>query len=192
MVADSWMIVGLGNPGPEYARTRHNVGWLVAAEIANRIGASFSRHRRSNADVAVGRIDDLRVSILKSRGYMNESGGPVAAAMAWEKLGPERLIAVHDDLDLEFGRLRVKRGGGDGGHNGLKSIRRAVGCGDFYRVRLGIGRPPGRQDPAEFVLRPFNAAQCRKVPALVGAAADATMMLLTDGLERTQNEVNCR
>lgn len=188
MSGETWLIVGLGNPGPEYADTRHNAGQLVVAELARRDGLRFGRHRRAHAEVATGRIDGQRVELLRSRGYMNESGGPVAAALAYEKLTSNRLVVVHDDLDLEFGSTRLKFGGGDGGHNGLKSIRQALGTGDFYRVRVGIGRPPARQDPADYVLRRFGATQRSEVPAIIDTAADATAKLITDGLAATQQE----
>lgn len=192
MRAESRLIVGLGNAGPEYEATRHNVGQMVLDQMAARLGLRFSRHRRASAEVATGRIETLRVTLMRSRGYMNESGGPVAAVLAYEKLEIDDLVVIHDDLDLEFGQLRLKRGGGDGGHNGLKSIRKSVGGGDFFRVRVGIGRPPGRQDPADYVLRAFSAEQRRELPLVLADAVDATEGLLLDGLDSVQNRFHSR
>jgi PTH1 family peptidyl-tRNA hydrolase len=188
--AGPWLVVGLGNPGPEYAATRHNVGHLVVDVLAGRLGARLAVHRRARALVAEGRLTGRRVVLAQPRSYMNESGGPVAALLAFYKVTPARLAVVHDELDLPFGTLRVKLGGGDNGHNGLRSLRRSLGSGDFYRVRVGIGRPPGRQDPADFVLRPFPAAERRELPLVLETAADATESLLADGLERTQSRFN--
>lgn len=188
--AGPWLVVGLGNPGPDYAATRHNVGQLTVDVLAGRLGARLAAHRRAHALVAEGRLAGGRVVLAQPRSYMNESGGPVAGLLAFYKVLPVRLVVVHDELDLPFGTLRVKLGGGDNGHNGLKSLRRSLGTGDFYRVRVGIGRPPGRQDPADFVLRPFAASERRELPLLVETAADATESLLADGLERTQSRFN--
>lgn len=192
MPVDSRLTVGLGNPGPEYADTRHNVGRMVIARLADQLGAGFSRHRRAHAEVATGRIGPTRVTLMNSRGYMNESGGPVSAVLAYEKLPVDQLVVVHDDLDLEFGRIRVKLGGGDGGHNGLKSIRKSLGSGDFLRVRVGIGRPPGRQDPADYVLRPFGAEQRRELPTILAEGVEAIEVLLLEGLEVAQNRFHAR
>lgn len=192
MSGEAWLIVGLGNPGSRYADTRHSAGQLVVAEIARRHGLRFGRHRRAHADVAAGRIGSQRVELLRSRGYMNESGAPVAAALAYEKLAPDQLVVIHDDLDLEFGQVRLKLGGGDGGHNGLKSLRQALGTGDYYRVRIGIGRPPGRQDPADYVLRNFDATQRRDLAGIIDLAADAAIQLITEGLAATQQEYHSR
>lgn len=192
MSDETWMIVGLGNPGSRYEGTRHNAGQLVLAELALRAGLRFGRHRRAHAEVATGRIDGRRVELLQPRSYMNESGGPVAAAMAYEKLAPAQLIVIHDDLDLDFGKLRLKFGGGDGGHNGLKSLRQSLGTGEFYRVRFGIGRPPDGQDPADYVLRPFGSGQRREVPELVAEAAAATESLVSVGLAVTQQRYHSR
>jgi len=189
---DARLIVGLGNPGPEYADTRHNVGRMVLGRLADELGARFSRHRRAHAEVATGRMDSLRITLMYSRGYMNESGGPVAAVLAYEKLTVDQLVVVHDDLDLEFGRVRLKVGGGDGGHNGLKSIRKSLGSGDFPRVRVGIGRPPGRQDPADYVLRAFSAEQRRELPSILTEGVEAIEVLLLDGLDVAQNRFHAR
>jgi len=178
------LVVGLGNPGPEYADTRHNVGFHVVELLAARAGGGrFSRHK-SNADVLEGRLAGRRVVLAKPRTYMNVSGGPVAGLVRY--YGGE-LVVVHDDLDLGFGVVRLKQGGGEGGHNGLRSISTSLGTKDYLRVRFGIGRPPGRQDPADFVLKRFSATERKELDFAVDLAADATEALLTDGLEPTQN-----
>jgi peptidyl-tRNA hydrolase, PTH1 family len=178
------LVVGLGNPGPEYADTRHNVGFHVVELLATRAGGGrFSRHK-SNADVLEGRLAGRRVVLAKPRTYMNVSGGPVAGLVRY--FGGE-LVVVHDDLDLGFGVVRLKQGGGEGGHNGLRSISTSLGTKDYLRVRFGIGRPPGRQDPADFVLKRFSATERKELDFAVDLAADATEALLADGLEPTQN-----
>ena len=187
--------VGLGNPGPSYAGHRHNVGYLVVAELAERMGSAFRAHKSGRADVVEGRLappgtDAPRVVLVRTRSYMNESGGPVKQLASFYKVPPERIIAVHDELDLPFDSMRVKLGGGDNGHNGLRSLRGSLGTGDFYRVRIGIGRPPGRQDVADFVLSNYSAAEQKSVPLQVSAAADAVESLVDDGLERTQSRFN--
>lgn len=192
-MTDTWVVAGLGNPGPEYARTRHNVGYLVVEELAARLGVQFARHRRAHADAAeghafVGTPTHCRMVLLKARSYMNESGGPVKAALDFTKT--ENLIVVHDELDIPLGALRIKFGGGDNGHNGLRSLRKSLGHGDFYRVRCGVGRPPGRQDPADFLLSDFRSAERAEVAVMVAEAADATEYLLGNGLEATQSRYN--
>lgn len=191
----TWLVVGLGNPGPTYATHRHNVGYLVAEELAARIGARFTAPKGMRAEVAEGRLgpigpDTPRVAVLKSRTYMNETGGPVAKVAAWHKVPAERVIAVHDELDLDFGQLRVKFGGGDNGHNGLKSMRSALGTGEWFRVRFGIGRPPGRQQPKDFVLTSFPASMRADLAVEVDRAADAVESVIADGLAATQNRFN--
>jgi PTH1 family peptidyl-tRNA hydrolase len=187
--AQRQLIVGLGNPGERYAGTRHNAGFLVLDELAARVGGRFKAHR-SRCDVLEGRLDGVAVVLAKPRSYMNESGGPVVAVSRFYKVPVEQITVVHDDLDLPFGTLRVKRGGGEGGHNGLRSISAAGGSKEYARVRVGIGRPPGRQDPVDFVLKPFSAAERKELPLLLDRAADAVASLLTDGLELTQNRFN--
>jgi peptidyl-tRNA hydrolase, PTH1 family len=182
-----WIVVGLGNPGPDYERTRHNVGAMVAAVLAERAGGRFARHRRAHADVVEGRLGGHRVVVAVPRSFMNESGGPVAALASFYKVTPERLVVLHDELDIPFAAVRLKLGGGDNGHNGLKAVRRSLGTGEFYRERVGIGRPPGRQDPADFVLRPFGSTERRELPFLLDRAADAVEALLDDGLDAAQN-----
>lgn len=189
-------MVGLGNPGPTYAKNRHNVGFLVADELAQRAPARFSAPRGMRADVAEsrlglpGQLDAPRLTLVKPRTYMNDTGAAVKKLLLWHKLAPDRLIAVHDEIDLDPGQIRVKFGGGDNGHNGLRSIRSALGGGDYFRVRVGVGRPPGRQDPADFLLSDFSAREREWLGTEVSRAADAVESLITHGLERTQNLFN--
>jgi PTH1 family peptidyl-tRNA hydrolase len=186
-----WLVVGLGNPGREYERNRHNAGFLVADLLADRIGVKFGRHRRANAGVAEGRlgfgVDAPTMVLAKPLTYMNLSGGPVASLSQFYKVEPDRIIAVHDELDLPFGQVKCKLGGGEGGHNGLRSMSRSLSTKDYNRVRLGIGRPPGRQDPADYVLSDFSAAERKELDFLVDRAADMVEAIITRGLEWTQN-----
>jgi len=189
----TWLVVGLGNPGPSYATTRHNVGRLVVELLAERVGASFTSHRRGRADVLETRMGGppgVRAVLARPRSYMNESGGSVAALRDFFKVRIDHLVVVHDELDIPFGTLRVKQGGGDNGHNGVRSVRAALGTGDFCRVRVGIGRPPGRLDPAVFVLKPYSATERAELPLLVDRAADAVEALVVDGLAYAQNLYN--
>jgi peptidyl-tRNA hydrolase, PTH1 family len=191
--AEAWLVVGLGNPGPSYAGHRHNVGYLVDEELADRVGGSFRSHKTGRADVVEGRLGGVggpRVVLARPRCYMNETGGPVAALSQFYKVPVDRVVAVHDELDIPFDTMRVKLGGGDNGHNGLRSIRQSLGSGEFYRVRVGIGRPPGRQSPADFVLSDYSASERKVLPFQVDRAADAVESLLVDGLERTQTLFN--
>ncbi len=181
------VVVGLGNPGPQYAGNRHNVGFLVADLLAERIGGRFKSHR-SGCDVVEGRLAGRRVVLAKPRSFMNLVGGPVVGTVRFFKAGVSDLVVLHDELDLPFGTVRLKLGGGEGGHNGLRSISKSLSSKDYLRVRFGIGRPPGRMDPADFVLRDFAAAERREVPVLVDHAADAVEALLTHGLEPAQNQ----
>lgn len=194
MSSSPWLVVGLGNPGPEYATTRHNVGFLVTDLIADQVRVRLARHKRGHALAAEGKLGlpgaMTHLVLVEPLSFMNESGGPVKALMGFYGVEPDRLVVVHDELDIPFGAIRVKLGGGDNGHNGLKSIRRALGTGDFYRVRVGIDRPPGRQDPADYVLKPFGATERKELPEVVQRAADAVECLVTEGLERTQNRFN--
>jgi peptidyl-tRNA hydrolase, PTH1 family len=190
-----WLVVGLGNPGPSYAGHRHNVGYLVADELARRLGSSWRAHKSGRADVVEGRLGvpgtpGPRLVLARPRCYMNETGGPVKALATFYKVPPERIIAIHDELDIGFGTLRTKLGGGDNGHNGLRSMRSSLGTGDFYRVRCGIGRPPGRQDVADFVLSDYSSVERKELPFQVDHAADAVETLITEGLERTQQRFN--
>ena len=192
---DVWLVVGLGNPGPTYAGHRHNVGYLVTDELADRLGGSWRAHKSGRADVVEGRLRPAgtpgpRIVLARARGYMNESGGPVKALATFYKIPPDRIVAVHDELDIAFGTLRTKLGGGDNGHNGLRSLRSSLGTGDFYRVRAGIGRPPGRQDPADFVLSNYSTAERKELAFQVHTAADAVETLVSEGLEQTQQRFN--
>ena len=187
MTDDRWIIVGLGNPGPEYAGNRHNAGQMVLTLLAERIGARFKAHRSRN-DIAEGRLSGQPVTLARPRSYMNLSGGPVAALLGFYKLSPERLVVIHDELDVSFGVVRLKLGGGDNGHNGLRSITSSLGTRDYYRVRFGIGRPPGRMDPAAFVLKDFSAQERKELPFALDRAADAVESLITKGLAEAQNE----
>ena len=194
-VTDVWLVVGLGNPGPAYAGHRHNVGYLVDDVLAQRMGSPFRAHKSGRADVVEGRLGPVgaetpRVVLARARSYMNESGGAVSTLAKFYKVPPERIIAVHDELDIPYGALRVKLGGGDNGHNGLRSMRSSLGTGDFYRVRVGIGRPPGRQDPADFVLSNYTATERKELEINVVEAADAVESLVADGLEKTQQRFN--
>ncbi|WP_030544087.1 aminoacyl-tRNA hydrolase [Streptomyces albus] len=188
-----WLIVGLGNPGPEYAGNRHNVGFLVADLLAGRLGGRFKAHK-ARAQVVEGRLGapgpgSRRVVIAKPMSYMNLSGGPVSALRDFYKVPVERVVAVHDELDIDYGVLRLKLGGGDNGHNGLKSMTKAMGPG-YHRVRFGIGRPPGRMDVAAFVLKDFSAAERKELDYFVDRAADAVECLIEEGLERAQGRYN--
>jgi peptidyl-tRNA hydrolase, PTH1 family len=193
MPDDSWLVVGLGNPGPSYVDTRHNVGHLVVELLAARAGVRLKSHRRGRSDVAevrIGGLPGVRAVLARPRSYMNLSGGPVSSLRDFFKIDVDRLVVIHDDLDLPFGVLRLKQGGGDGGHKGLKSIRAALGTGDFDRVRFGIDRPPGRMDPAVYVLKPWSAAERKELDVLVDRAADAVEVLVTEGLPAAQNRFN--
>jgi peptidyl-tRNA hydrolase, PTH1 family len=190
-----WLVVGLGNPGPAYAGHRHNVGYLVVEELAARMGSPFRSHKSGRADVVEGRLGvpgtpGPRVVLARPRCYMNESGGPVKALATFYKLEPEQLVVVHDEIDIPFGTLRVKLGGGDNGHNGLRSLRSSLGTGDFYRVRAGVGRPPGRQEVADFVLSNYSTVERKELPFQVDRAADAVESLMADGLAETQQRFN--
>jgi PTH1 family peptidyl-tRNA hydrolase len=194
-LTDVWLVVGLGNPGPAYAGHRHNVGYLVGDVLAERMGSPFRAHKSGRAEVVEGRLgpagaETPRVVLARARSYMNESGGAVSTLAKFYKVPPERIIAVHDELDIPYGALRIKLGGGDNGHNGLRSMRASLGTGDFYRVRVGIGRPPGRQDPADFVLSNYSATERKELEINVVEAADAVESLVADGLEKTQQRFN--
>jgi len=191
----SWLVVGLGNPGPAFASHRHNIGYRVVEELARRMQLRFRVVRGIRAEVADGRIgppggDGPRLILAKSRTFMNETGWAVTRLLAYYKLKPPQMIVVHDELDIDVGQLRVKFGGGDNGHNGLRSIRAALGTGDFYRVRIGVGRPPGRQDPADFLLSDIPASAREDIDVEIGRAADAVESLVALGLDRTQNVFN--
>jgi PTH1 family peptidyl-tRNA hydrolase len=191
----SWLVVGLGNPGPAFASHRHNVGYRVADELARRMGVRFSVLRGCRAEVAEGRIgppggEAPRLVLAKSRTFMNETGWAVTRLLSYFKLEPAQMIVVHDELDIDPGQLRVKFGGGDNGHNGLKAIRKSLGSGDYFRVRIGVGRPPGRQDPADYLLSNFPASAREAVEVEIDRAADAVESLVVVGLDKTQSAFN--
>lgn len=183
---DRWLVAGLGNPGPGYAGNRHNAGFMVADLLAERAGVRF-RAGKFQATVGEGRLIGFPVVLAKPLTFMNLSGGPVAGLVRYYKLPPGRVIVIHDELDIPFGAIRLKRGGGDNGHNGLRSISASLGTREYFRVRFGIGRPPGRMDPATFVLRDFSAAERKELPFLLERAADAVETLLAQGLAAAQN-----
>jgi PTH1 family peptidyl-tRNA hydrolase len=188
---DTWLVVGLGNPGAEYAGNRHNVGAMAIEELAARDAAggraSFKAHkaRARVAEVRL-RVGGPKVVLAVPSTYMNTSGGPVAGLLRYYDVPVDRLVVLHDELDIDAGLVRLKRGGGEGGHNGLRSISQSIGSKDYYRVRLGIGRPPGRQDPADFVLRDFGKAEREELPFLLGDAADAVEAIIEVGLTDAQ------
>jgi PTH1 family peptidyl-tRNA hydrolase len=183
---DRWLIAGLGNPGPSYAGNRHNAGYLTADVLAARAGARF-RAGKFRALAAEGRLAGFGMIIIKPATFMNESGVAVGGVSGYYRLPASQIVVIHDELDLPFGIIRLKRGGGDNGHNGLRSVTAHLGTRDYYRVRIGIGRPPGRMDPAAYVLRDFAAPEREELPFLLDRAADAVEMLMTSGLAAAQN-----
>jgi peptidyl-tRNA hydrolase, PTH1 family len=183
-----WLVVGLGNPGPEYAGNRHNIGYMVADLLASRIGAKFKAHKSRN-QVVEGRLSGQRVVLAKPSSFMNLSGGPVTGLRDFYKAPVDRLVVVHDELDIDYASLRLKLGGGDNGHNGLKSLTKSLGS-DYYRVRAGVGRPPGRMEVADFVLRDFSSTERKELGWFVDRAADAVEALIAEGLERAQTTYN--
>lgn len=189
-MAEPLLVVGLGNPGPAYAKTRHNIGFMVADVLAARIGSAFKVHKKSGAEVITGRLAGAPVVLAKPRCFMNESGRQVGPLAKFYSVPPARIVVIHDELDIDFGRIRLKVGGGEGGHNGLRSVASALGSKDFQRVRIGVGRPPGRKDPAAFVLEAFTAAERAEVTTICEQAADATELLIAQGLEPAQNTVH--
>ena len=191
----SWLVVGLGNPGPAFASHRHNVGYRVADELALRMNVRFRVLRGCRAEVAEGRIappgsEAPRLVLAKSRTFMNETGWAVTRLLSYYKLEPAQMIVVHDELDIEPAQLRVKFAGGDNGHNGLRSIRKSLGNGDFFRVRIGVGRPPGRQDPADYLLSNIPASAREAIEVEIRRAADAVESLVLVGLDKTQSAFN--
>jgi peptidyl-tRNA hydrolase, PTH1 family len=187
----AWLIVGLGNPGPSYSGHRHNVGAMVADELAVRTGGSLRSHK-ARAAAAEVRVDGQRAIIAKPLTFMNESGGPVAGLLSFYKVPVESLIVIHDDLDIPFSDVRLKLAGGEGGHNGLRSITKSVGTREYLRVRVGIGRPPGRMDAADYVLHDFSGTERRELPLLISDAADAVERLVAEGLVAAQQEWHSR
>jgi PTH1 family peptidyl-tRNA hydrolase len=186
MANDPWLIVGLGNPGPQYAGNRHNAGFMVLDLLAARIGGRFKAHKH-RADVVEGRVADQRAILTKPKTYMNESGGPVAAIRSFFGVPLDHVVVVHDELDLDVGVVRLKFDGGDNGHNGLRSVTKSLGSKDYLRVRIGVGRPPGRMDPAAFVLTDVPAVAREDFRTQLEIAADAVESVLGHGLEATQN-----
>jgi PTH1 family peptidyl-tRNA hydrolase len=185
-----WIVLGLGNPDDEgYANTRHNAGAMVVAALARRAGATLKRSR-NRAQVAEIRDGDARVVLARPNSYVNESGGPASLLARWYKTPLERIVVVHDEIDLAYGKLQLRRDGGTAGHNGLKDVAKALGSPDFLRVRIGVGRPPGRKDPANFVLEPIAKRDAEDFAVLIERAADATMDLVRLPLERAQDRHN--
>lgn len=187
------LVVGLANPGSAYEGTRHNIGWDVIAELASRalpMPSSFSTHKRTHCEIAQTRLADHSVVLARPRSFMNVSGGPVAAVAKYFSVKPTEVIVVHDEIDIDFGRVRLKRGGGEGGHNGLRSMSSSLGTRDYVRVRAGVGRPPGRMGVADYVLKRFSKLEQPDVPFLIQDAADAVELLLAHGLEAAQNRVH--
>ncbi|PWV73293.1 peptidyl-tRNA hydrolase, PTH1 family [Prauserella marina] len=180
------LLVGLGNPGPRYSGNRHNVGFLVLDELAARIGGKFKGHK-GGADVLEGRVAGRKTVLAKPRSFMNLSGGPVAGTARFYKVDPSAIVVVHDELDVDFGALKLKFGGGDNGHNGLRSITKSLGTKDYYRVRFGVGRPPGRMDPADYVLKDFGTVERKELALNIDRCADAVEELLGKGLTSAQN-----
>ena len=189
----TWLVVGLGNPGDQYAATRHNIGQMVIDELARRHSVKFSSHK-SRTDIAAFKlgvgIDAHSVIIGKSKSYMNETGGPVKALANFYSVEPTKIIALHDELDIPFAAIRTKLAGGDNGHNGLKSMTSSFGTPDYHRIRLGIGRPMGQQDPADFVLKAFSKVEQKDLPEFIDRGADVVESLITKGLEATQSAFN--
>ena len=191
-----WLVVGLGNPGKEYSGNRHNVGFMVADLLASRVGAKFGRSKRAHAEVAEGRLANSpgglsggpKIVLVKPLTYMNLSGAPVVSTAQFFKVPVANVIAVHDELDVPFGQVRAKRGGGEGGHNGLRSMSKSLSSKEYARVRFGIGRPPGRQDPADYVLSDFSGAERKELEFLVDRAADVVEAIVLEGVEWAQNK----
>jgi PTH1 family peptidyl-tRNA hydrolase len=188
----AWLIVGLGNPGSSYSAHRHNVGAMVVDELAARTSSSLRSHKARAAAAEVRLASSDRAIIARPMTYMNESGGPVAGLLSFYKVPVQNLIVIHDDLDIAFAEVRLKLGGGEGGHNGLRSITKSVGTRDYLRVRVGIGRPPGRMDAADYVLHDFSSTERSEVPLLISDAADAVERLVADGLVAAQQEWHSR
>jgi peptidyl-tRNA hydrolase, PTH1 family len=185
-----WIVLGLGNPDDEYGNTRHNAGAMVVALLAARAGAKLKRSSRTRAFVAEVRDGDARVVLARPASYVNESGGPASLLARWYKTPVERIVVVHDEIDLAYGKLQVRQDGGTAGHNGLKDVAKALGSPDFLRVRIGVGRPPGRKDPADYVLEPIAKRDAEDFAVLVERAADAAMDLVHLPLARAQDRHN--
>ena len=192
-MSDAWLVVGLGNPGPEYARTRHNVGQMVLDELASRLGGGFKAHKARDQVLETRlRPGGPRLVLAKPMTYMNTSGGPVAGLAKFYGIPAERVIAVHDEIDIPFAAVKLKIGGGEGGHNGLRDMSKALSTKDYYRVRVGVGRPPGRMDAASYVLKPFSSTEGKELPFLLDDAADAVEQLVENGLLEAQQKFHAR
>jgi PTH1 family peptidyl-tRNA hydrolase len=190
-VGEPWLIAGLGNPGDRYATTRHNAGRMALAVLCSRLGVRLKRQRFVGVEAAEATVEGVPVLLVQAaHAFMNVSGPPIASFAKKRDVPVERVVAIHDELDLPFGALRIKRGGSTAGHNGLESLVQAFRSPHFYRVRIGIGRPPGRQDPADFVLQPFAAREREDIAVTIEEAADAVATLVTRGLEVTQARFN--
>ncbi|HLT66637.1 MAG TPA: aminoacyl-tRNA hydrolase [Microbacterium sp.] len=190
-MADTWLVMGLGNPGPRYERTRHNVGQMVVDELASSRGEAWKQHKAGARVVETWlRPGGPKLVLAKSNGYMNTSGGPASALAKFYSVAPDHVIVVHDELDIPFDALKLKIGGGHGGHNGIRDIAKALDTADFARVRVGIGRPPGRHDPADWVLGEFSATERKTLPILVADAAEAVELIVSDGLTAAQQKVH--
>lgn len=188
-MTETWLIAGLGNPGPGYSRNRHNVGQMVLDELAARLGGSFKTHK-ARAQILEGRLGPggPRVVLAKPMSYMNVSGGPVSGLAAFYSVDPAHVVVVHDEIDIPFNTVKLKLGGGEGGHNGLRDISKALATKDYLRVRVGVGRPQGRMDTADYVLRDFSTTEKKDLPFLVDEAADAVELLVRDGLAVAQQK----
>ncbi len=197
-MSELWCVVGLGNPGPQYAGNRHNIGQMVLDELARRTNTNFGSHRaravvgETRLGLVPGGAPGPRVVLAKPRTYMNVSGGPTSALAKYYDVTPEHLIAVHDEVDIPFGTIKIKIGGGEGGHNGLRDISKALATKDYLRVRVGVGRPPGRMQTADFVLKDFSAIERKELPFLIDDAADAVEMLISSGLHATQGKFHTK
>lgn len=197
MAQDTWLIIGLGNPGDQYAATRHNIGHMVVDELLTRTGGKLGKSK-ARALVSEGRlgmaggVPGPRAVLAKSLTYMNESGGPVSALTKFYSIEPDHVVAIHDDVDIPFDTVKLKLGGGEGGHNGLRSMTKSLGTKDYLRVRAGVGRPPGRMETADYVLKPFSKDERASLPIFVSDVADAVEMLLTEGLEKAQLKYHSR
>jgi len=189
----TWLVVGLGNPGDKYAATRHNVGQMVIDELVRRHNVKLSSHK-SRTHIAAFKlgvgVDAHPIIVAKSHSFMNETGGPIKALANFYSVEPQKIIALHDELDIPFAAIRTKIAGGDNGHNGLKSMTSAFGTAEYYRVRLGIGRPMGEQDPGDFVLKAFSKVEQKDLGEFIVRGADVVESLISDGLERTQTRYN--
>ena len=186
-MADRWLVFGLGNPGDQYAKTRHNIGQMVVNYLAS--NSKFSTHK-SRTDIADIHIAGTPVTLAKSKLYMNESGGPLKSLADFYKIPVDKVIVVQDEIDLPFSTIRIKQGGGDNGHNGLKDITTHFGGPGYFRIRLGVGRPSGTQAPADWVLKPFSSSEQIELPDFVARGAEAVERLIEKGLTQVQQDFN--